>query len=251
MAKIVVIGGTGLIGSGIVGRLGEQGHEAVPAAPGTGVNTLTGEGLAGALEGAAVVVDVSNSPSFEEKAVMDFFTTSTANLLRESAKAGVGHYVALSIVGTGRWESNPYFRAKAAQESLIAGSDLPYSIVHATQFFEFARSIADEATAGGVARVADTPMRPIAAADVSAAVARIALDAPTGGVTEVAGPEEISMEDLVRARLAADGDPREVVAGKENPYFGAVVEEGVLLPGEGAELAPTRFGDWLAAQTAR
>ncbi|MFL1376211.1 MULTISPECIES: SDR family oxidoreductase [unclassified Nocardiopsis] len=251
MTKVVVIGGTGLIGSGIVGELTAQGHEAVAAAPNTGVDTLTGEGLAEALEGASVLIDVSNSPSFEERAVMDFFTTSTTNLLRESAKAGVEHYVALSIVGTERWESNPYFRAKIAQEALITGSDLPYSIVHATQFFEFARAIADEATVDGVARVADTVMRPIAAADVSAAVAAVALGAPTGGVTEVAGPEEITMEDLVRARLAIDDDPREVVAGRENPYFGAVVEPGALLPGEGATIATTLYKDWLAAQTAR
>src|SRR6476619_8468188 len=192
--KLVIIGGTGLIGSKLVTRLREHGHEAVPASPDTGVNTLTGQGLAEALQGASVVVDVSNSPSFEEAAVMEFFTTSTRNLLEYAAAAGVRHYVALSVVGTERIPDSPYLRAKNAQETLIKGAGLPYSIVHATQFFEFVKAIADEATDGTTVRVPAALIQPIAADDVAAAVARVAVGTPVNGIVEVGGPEEFHFD---------------------------------------------------------
>jgi uncharacterized protein YbjT (DUF2867 family) len=208
--KIVVIGGTGLIGSKLVTRLGEQGHEMVAAAPNTGVNTLTGEGLAEALLGASVVIDVSNSPSFEDSAVMRFFETSTRNLLAAEAVAGVAHHVALSVVGTERLPSG-YFRAKIAQEQLIEKSSIPYSIVHATQFFESVGSIADAATAGGTVRLAPVLFQPIAGDDVAQAVGRISIGSPLNGRVEIAGPERFRMDEFFREALAARHDPREVV----------------------------------------
>ncbi|MEU2110153.1 SDR family oxidoreductase [Streptomyces sp. NPDC019507] len=244
--KVVVIGGTGLIGSKVVGKLTEHGHEAVPAAPSTGVNTLTGEGLAEVLEGASVVVDVSNSPSFEEKAVMDFFRTSTTNLLKAEAEAGVTHHVALSVVGTERLEENGYFRAKLAQEGLIKTSGIPYSIVHATQFFEFVKGIADAATEGDVVRVPDARIQPMFSDDVAAAVARTAVGTPLDGVIEVCGPDEFAFDEFIRKGLAADNDPRTVVADPHARYFGSELEEASLLPGPDARVGATRFTDWLA-----
>src|SRR5215510_6266275 len=196
--KIVVIGGTGLIGSKLVKQLREHGHEALPAALDTGVNTLTGDGLAEVLQGASVVVDVSNSPSFEEKAVMDFFTTATRNLLKYAADAGVKHYVALSVVGTERIPSSPYLRAKDAQEKLIKAGGIPYSIVHATQFFEFVKRIADDATVGSTVRLPHVLIQPMAADDVAKAVGKVAVCAPVNGTTEVAGPQQFHFDDLIR-----------------------------------------------------
>jgi uncharacterized protein YbjT (DUF2867 family) len=246
--KIVVVGGTGLIGSKVVATLAAAGHEAVAAAPNTGVDTLTGEGLADALAGTDVVVDVSNSPSFEDAAVLEFFETSTRNILNAAVAAAVGHHVALSVVGSERLPDSGYMRAKVAQEKLIAGSSVPYSIVHATQFFEFARRIADEATEGDTARVPPVMIQPMAAADVAAAVADVALAAPLNGTVEIGGPEPMRFEDFVRDRLLAAGDQRSVVADPEALYFGARLAERTLVPGEGARLGATRFADWLARE---
>lgn len=206
--KIVVIGGTGLIGSKLVAKLAALGHEAVSASPNSGVNTLTGEGLAEVLEGASVVVDVSNSPSFEEGAVMEFFQTSTRNLLRYEAAADVGHHVALSVVGTERLPESGYFRAKIAQETLIQESSIPYSIVHSTQFFEFVNSMADAASDGSTVRMAPVLVQPIAADDVAEAVGRVALGTPVKGTVEVAGPEQLRLDELIRRGLRARNDPR-------------------------------------------
>ena len=213
--KLVIIGGTGLIGSKLVARLREQGHDAVPASLDTGVNTITGQGLAEALQGASVVVDVSNSPSFEDAAVMEFFTTSTRNLLEYAAAAGVGHYVALSVVGTERIPDSPYLRAKNAQETLIKGAGIPYSIVHATQFFEFVKRIADEATDGTTVRLPPILIQPMAADDVAKAVGRIAVGAPLNGTVEVAGPQQFRFDELIRQGLGARHDPREVVVQRQ------------------------------------
>lgn len=245
--KIVVIGGTGLIGSKLVAKLGEHGHDAVAAAPNTGVNTITGEGVAEALAGADVVVDVSNSPSFEEQAVLEFFTTSTTTLLAAAREAGVGHYVALSVVGTERLAESPYFRAKIAQERLIAESGIPFTIVHATQFFEFVKSIADAATVDGEVRLSHAGIRPMAADDVASAVGRTAVGEPVNAVVEVAGPEQWSLDDLVRTGLGFRGDGRTVVADPEARYFGALLGPDTLLPGPDARLADTRFEAWLPA----
>ncbi|MBA4860999.1 SDR family oxidoreductase [Streptomyces sp. PSKA54] len=246
--KVVVIGGTGLIGSKVVARLGEHGHEAVAAAPNTGVNTLTGEGLAEVLEGASVVVDVSNSPSFEDEAVMDFFRTSTTNLLKAEAEAGVTHHVALSVVGTERLQESGYLRAKQAQEDLIKDSGIPYSIVHATQFFEFMKGIADSATEGDTVRLAPVKIQPIVSDEVAAAVGRTAVGTPVGGVVEVAGPEAFQLDELIRKVLAAENDPRTVVTDPQARYWGAELQETTLLPGPGAHIAETRYADWLARQ---
>jgi uncharacterized protein YbjT (DUF2867 family) len=243
--KIVVIGGTGLIGSKLVKKLRERGHEAVPASPDTGVNTLTGEGLAEALDGAAVVVDVSNSPSFEDAAVLAFFQTSTRNLLDGDSAAGVGHHVALSVVGTERLSESGYFRAKIAQENLIKESSIPYSIVHATQFFEFMKGIADAATDGNTVRLPPALVQPMAAEDVASEVARVAVSPPVNGTVEVAGPEQFRLDELIRTRLSAVGDSREVVTDPHASYFGITPGERTLLPGEDARIAPTRFEDWL------
>jgi uncharacterized protein YbjT (DUF2867 family) len=248
MAKVVVIGGSGLVGSKLVGKLAALGHEAFAASPTSGVNTLTGEGVAAALEGAQVVVDVSNSPSFEEQAVLDFFTTSTTNLLAAARVAGVGHYVALSVVGTQRLAESPYFRAKIAQEELIGKADLASSIVHATQFFEFVRSLADMSTVDGVVHLPPVLFQPMAADDVATGVGRTALGEPVNGTVEIAGPEEFRLDALVRRRLAMAGDPREVVADPAARYSGALVEERTLLPGGGATLGGIRFEDWAASQ---
>ena len=243
--KLVVIGGTGLIGSRLVAKLREHGHEAVAASPDTGVNTLTGEGLADVLQGASVVVDVSNSPSFEETAVMNFFTTSTRNLLNYAAAAGVGHYVALSVVGTERIPDSPYLRAKNAQETLIKGAGIPYSIVHATQFFEFITRIADEATDGTTVRLPPVLIQPMAADDVARAVGRIAVGAPLNGTVEVAGPQQFRFDELIRQGLRARKDSREMVADAHARYFGAELDERTLVPGNDARLGEIRFEDWL------
>jgi uncharacterized protein YbjT (DUF2867 family) len=248
--KIVVIGGTGLIGSKLVSKLGEHGHEAVAASPNTGVNTLTGEGLAEALEAASVVVDVSNAPAWEDAAVMDFFRTATGNLLAACAAAGVGHHVALSVVGTERLTESGYFRAKLVEEQLIEDSGMPYSIVRATQFFEFMPRVADEATEGSIVRLPPAPIQPMAADDVASAVGRVAVGAPVNGMVEVAGPEEFRLDELIRGMLAKRSDPREVVADPKALYFGINPKGSMLLPGPGARLAATRFEDWLQQQLA-
>jgi uncharacterized protein YbjT (DUF2867 family) len=242
--KIVVIGGTGLIGSKLVTKLGEHGHEAVPASPQTGVNTLTGEGLAEVLAGASVVVDVSNSPSFEEAAVREFFETSTRNLLAAEAAAGVGHHVALSVVGTERPPGNAYFRAKIAQEKLIEDSSIPFSLVHATQFFEFVRRIADEATDEGKVRMAPVLFQPIAGDDVARAVGRTAVGTPLNGRVEVAGPDQYRMDEFFREVLASWGDAREVVTDPHAHYFGAELLERSLVPEDGALLGEIHYNDW-------
>src|SRR5580765_608186 len=244
--RIVVIGGTGLIGSKLVNKLHEHGHEAVPAAPNTGVNTLTGEGLAEALQGASVIIDVSNSPSFEEMAVMDFFTTSTSNLLKYATAAGVRHYVALSVVGTERIPDSPYLRAKNAQEGLIKAAGIPYSIVHATQFFEFIKRIADEATDGTTVRLPSVLIQPMAADDVAKAVARIAVGAPLNGTVEVAGPQQFRFDELIRRGLAARNDPRAVVADPHARYFGATLGERSLIPSGDARLGEIHLQEWLS-----
>ena len=243
--KLVVIGGSGLIGSKLVPTLREHGHEAVAASPDTGVNTLTSEGLAEALQGASVVVDVSNSPSFEEAAVMTFFTTSTHNLLKHAAAAGVRHYVALSVVGTERVADSPYLRAKNAQETLIKGAGIPYSIVHATQFFEFIKRIADDATDGTTVRLPPVLIQPMAADDVVKAVARVAVGEPVNGTVEVAGPQQFRFDELIRQGLGARNDPREVVVDTHARYFGAELTERALIPAGEARLGEIRFQEWL------
>jgi uncharacterized protein YbjT (DUF2867 family) len=244
MSKIIVIGGTGLIGSKVVTKLNEHGHEAVPAAPNTGVNTITGEGLAEALQGADVVVDVSNSPSFAPDDVMQFFTTSTTHLLQAEAAAGVRHHVALTIVGTNRPHNIPYFAAKVAQEKLVRESGIPSSLVHATQFFEFLGSIADVSTDGDTVRLPGALIQPMAAEDVSTAVARAAAGAPLGD-TEIAGPEAFGLDEFIRRGLGFRGDPRVVVRDDSAPYYGAQIEERTLLPVDGAEIFPTTLDAWL------
>lgn len=249
--KIVVIGGTGLIGSKVVAQLTAQGHEAVAASPASGVDTLTGDGLAEALAGAAVVLDVSNSPSFEEDAVMNFFTTSTRNLLAAEKDAGVGHHVALSVVGTSRLTDSGYFRAKIAQEQLIEDAGIPYSIVHATQFFEFVKSIADAATVGDTVRLAPVRIEPMAAEDVATAVARATVGRPLNGIVEVAGPEQFQLDELIRLGLRARNDARTVIADPDATYFGARLSENELVPGKFATHYDTRFEEWLALEPVR
>ncbi|RZU75105.1 uncharacterized protein YbjT (DUF2867 family) [Micromonospora kangleipakensis] len=243
--KIVVIGGTGLIGSKVVAQLGELGHEAVPASPNTGVNTLTGEGLAEAFAGASVVIDVSNSPSWEDTAVMEFFQTSTRNQLAAEGTAGVGHHVALSIVGTERLTENGYFRAKLAQEKLIEDSSIPFSIVHATQFFEFVPAIADSTADGGTVRMPPVLFQPIAGDDVAQAVVRAAVGSPLNGRVEVAGPERLRMDEFFRNALAALGDAREVVTDPHTRYYGSELAEQSLVPVGEAVLGEIKYADWL------
>jgi len=242
--KVVVIGGTGLIGSKVVTRLGEHGHEALAASPASGVDTLTGAGLAEAMDGASVVVDVSNSPSFADADVMAFFTTSTGNLLAAERKAGVGHHVALSVVGTERLPESGYLRAKVAQEALIKESSIPYSIVHATQFFEFLKGIADAATAEGVVRLPHALFQPIAADDVAQAVSGVAVGAPLNGIVEIAGPDLFRMDEFIRRGLKARNDPREVVTDPHARYFGAELAERSLLPTGREQIGETTFEEW-------
>jgi uncharacterized protein YbjT (DUF2867 family) len=243
--KIVVVGGTGLIGSKLVTKLREHGHEAVPAAPNTGVNTITGEGLAEVLKGTSVVIDVSNSPSWDDAAVLNFFETSTRNLLTHEATAGVKHHVALSVVGTDRLSESGYFRAKIAQEKLIRESSIPYSIVHATQFFEFLKGLADISMVDGKVHLPPVLFQPMAADDVASGVARVAVGQPVNGMVEIAGPEQYRVDELVRRRLAALKDAREVVSDPDARYGGAKVEERTLLPEKNVRLGETRFETWL------
>jgi uncharacterized protein YbjT (DUF2867 family) len=246
--KIVVIGGTGLVGSKLVDLLSGRGHQAVPASPDTGVNTITREGLAAALEGAAVVVDVSNAPVWDDAEVLEFFETSTRNILAAESAADVGHHVALSIVGTERIADSGYLRAKRAQERLIEDSIVPYTIVHATQFFEFATRIADEASDGETVRVPPVLIQPMAADDVAAALCNVALAAPHKGIIEIGGPEALRFEDFVRERLHASSDARVVVSDPHARYFGAELHERDLVPDDGAQLGASRFDDWLRRQ---
>ena len=246
--KLVIIGGTGLIGSKVVTKLRDAGNEAVPAAPNTGVNTLTGEGLAEALKGADVVVDVSNSPSLEGEAALQFFRTSTANILAAEAKAGVRHHVALSVVGTDRLSESGYMRAKIAQEKLIVESSIPYSIVHATQFFEFLKGIADGATEGDTVRLAPVLIQPMAAEDVATEVAKVAVGAPVNGIVETGGPEQFRLNEIVGRYLAAREDTRSVIADPNARYSGAKLGERTLVPESNAAIGETRFEDWLSRQ---
>jgi uncharacterized protein YbjT (DUF2867 family) len=247
--KVVVIGGTGLIGSKLIAKLGDQVGQAVAAAPSTGVNAVTGEGLAEVLEGASVVVDVSNSPSWEDADVMKFFETSTRNLLAYGAAAGVGHHVALSVVGADRLLESGYFRAKIAQENLIKSSSIPYSIIRATQFFEFFKGIADFSTDGDKVLLPPALIQPIAADDVAGAVGRIAMGAPVNGIVEVGGPEKFRLYEFVQRGLAARKDPREVVADPRARYYGVELSESALIPRDDARLGETRFEDWLSRST--
>ncbi len=240
--KIVVIGGTGLIGSKLVNKLPEHGHQAVAASPDSVVNTLTGEGLAEVLKGASVVVDVSNSPDWEDAAVLKFFETSTRNLLTHEAAVGVGHHVALSVVGTQRLAESGYFRAKIAQEKLIRESSIPYSIVEATQFFEFLKGLADISMVGDKVHLPPVLFQPMAADDVASAVGRIAVGQPVNGVVEIGGPEHFRVDELVRRRLASLKDPREVVADPDARYAGAKLSERTLVPGSNARLGETKTG---------
>ena len=248
--KIVIIGGTGLIGSKLVGKLREHGHEAVPAAPDTGVNTLTGEGLAEALAGADVVVDVSNSPSFEDAAVLDFFRTSTGNILKAEAAAGVGHHVALSVVGSERLPESGYMRAKLAQEQLIRDSGIPYSIVRATQFFEFVPRIADGFAVGNEVRVPPVLFQPMAADDVAKAVGKVAVGTPLHGTVEVGGPELFRFDDIIRRALAARKDARTVVPDPAARYFGAVLAERALVPDDGSLRGEVTLAAYVQQQAA-
>jgi uncharacterized protein YbjT (DUF2867 family) len=243
--KIVVIGGTGLIGSKVVARLRQAGHEVIAASPVTGVNTITGEGLPQAMAGTQVVVDLANSPSFEDKAVLEFFQTSGRNLLAAETEAGVRHHVCLSIVGTDRTQDNGYFRAKVAQEKLIESSGIPYTIIRSTQFLEFLGGIAASGTVGDKVRIATGLFQPIAAEDVAAIVADVALAKPANGIVEIAGPERAPFNEIVARYLKAVRDPREVVGDPEARYFGGLVDERSLVPLGEARLGPTRFEDWL------
>jgi uncharacterized protein YbjT (DUF2867 family) len=243
--KVVVIGGTGLIGSKAVEKLKQKGHEAIAAAPNTGVNTITGEGLPSALSGAQVVVDLANSPSFEDQAAMEFFQTAGKNLIAAEIAAGIEHHVALSIVGTERLQGSGYLRAKLAQEKLIKSSPIPYTIVRATQFFEFLRGIAQSAVKGDTVRLPHALFQPMAAEDVASAVAEAALKKPVNGTVEIAGPDAFHMDEIVGTVLEYDKNPRKVVADPEALYYGAKLSDQSLLPGSNPHLGPTRFDWWL------
>ena len=249
--KIVVIGGTGLIGTKLVKKLRERGHEALAASPSSGVNTITGEGLAQALTGAQVVVDVSNSPSWEDKAVLEFFETSSRNLLAAEAAAGVGHHVALSVVGTERLLQSGFFRAKIAQEELIQASKIPYTIVRSTQFFEFVDGIAQSATDGQTVRLSHAHIQPIVSDDVAAALAEVTLGAPVNGMIEIAGPERLGLDELVRRFLRAKQDPRQVVTDVHAQYFGIDVNDQSLTLGDNPRIGATHFDDWLSRSVAQ
>jgi uncharacterized protein YbjT (DUF2867 family) len=246
--KIVIIGGTGLIGSKLVAILRARGHEALAASPNSGVNTLTGEGLDAALAGADIVVDVANSPSFADDAVLEFFGTSGRTLLAAAARAGVKHHVALSVVGTDRLAESGYFRGKILQEELIRASGLPYTIVHSTQFFEFLGGIAASAAAGDTIRLSPAWIQAISSDDVALAMADITLGVPVGGIVEIAGPEKMRLSDLVQHYLSVKQDERTVVADPQARYFGATLEENTLVPGAGARLGAVRVDAWLQAQ---
>ena len=243
--KIVVIGGTGLIGSKVVEKLKQHGHEALAAAPNTGVNTITGEGLREALAGAEVVVDVSNSPSFEERAAMDFFLAAGRNITAAETDAGVRHHIALSVVGTDRLQDSGYFRAKLAQEQAIQRSPVPWTLIHATQFFEFIRTIAQVSTDGGVVRLPPVQFQPLAAEDVASAIVDVALAEPLNATIEIAGPETFTLDAAVAQVLEYDHDPRKVIADPSAPYYGVQVSERTLVPGPEARLGTTKLGWWL------
>ena len=249
--KIVVVGGRGLIGSKVVTKLSAQGHDVITASRRTGVDSLTGEGLADGVAGADVLVDVADSPLFDDEPVMRFFTTATANLLSAEREAGVEHHVALSVVGAQVMPSSGYNTAKAAQEDLIGDSGRPYSIVRATPFFEFVVGLADSATDGDIVRLPHALFRPIAADDVATAVAGVAIGRPINGVMEIAGPEEMGMDDFVRTGLAASGDERRVLTDAKAPYFGAVIDDQTLAPDENATIFTTRYSDWMDASLRR
>ena len=249
--KIVVIGGTGLIGSKLVTKLREHGHEAVAASPDSGVNSLTGEGLAEVLRGAAVLVDVSNAPSWDDAAVMNFFETATRNVIKYGAAAGVKHLVALSVVGTDRLSESGYFRAKIAQEKLIKSASIPYSIVHATQFFEFLKQLADISFDGKKVRLPDALFQPVAADDVATAVGRVAIGEPINGTVEIGGPERFRLDELVRRRLTSLNDSREVIADPDARYSGAKIADQTLVPGKDARLGETYFADWLKSSASQ
>jgi len=249
--KIVVIGGSGLIGTKLVSRLRQKGHEVVAASPNSGVNTITGEGLADALAGAQVVVDVANSPSFEDRAVLEFFQTAGRNLLAAEAAAGVRHHVALSVVGTDRLPDSGYLRAKLAQENLIKASKIPYTIVRSTQFFEFLNGIAQSSTVGQTVRLSPALLQPIASDDVAAALADATLGAPVNGTIEVAGPERLPLDELARRYLSAIQDRRQVVGDAKARYFGTVINDQSLTPGDNARLGSIRFDDWLSRSAPR
>ena len=245
--KIVILGGTGLIGSKVVNLLRADGHEVIAASPSQGINSITGEGLTEALTGAQVVVDVTNSPSFEDKAVLEFFETSTRNVLAVEAKTGVGHHVAISIVGTDQLPASGYLRAKVAQEKLIKASSIPYTIVRATQFFEFVEKIADISTESNKVRLPPALFQPMAADDVASALAGIAMSSPVNGTVEIGGPEQFRLDELIRRDLAARQDPREVISDPRGRYYGIAVSERTLVPNDDARLGETRFEDWLHA----
>jgi uncharacterized protein YbjT (DUF2867 family) len=250
--KIVVIGGTGLIGSKLIDKLHADGHDALAASPNTGVDVITGKGLDEALAGADVVVDVANAPDWDDAAVMDFFRTSARNLLAAEAAAGTGHHVALSVVGTERLQGSGYFRAKLVQEEAIKAAAVPSTILRATQFFEFIGRIADGSTHDGTVPLPPLLFQPEAADDVAAALADVAAGAPVNGIVELAGPERFRLDELVRRFLAAHDDPRHVVTDADAPYYGiAVTDERTLIPGDNARIGTTRFADWLSRSAAR
>jgi uncharacterized protein YbjT (DUF2867 family) len=244
--KIVVIGGSGLIGTKLVKRLRALGHEALAASPNSGVDTITGKGLAEALSSAAVVVDVANSPSFEDEAVMRFFTTAGRNLLAAEAAAGVGHHLALSVVGTDRLPESGYFRAKMAQEDLIRASGIPYTILRSTQFFEFVGGIVKSGSEGEAVRLSPALVQPIASDDVAATLAELTVRPPLNGIVEVAGPEACPLDNFARKFLSAGGDKREVIADVHARYFGATLNDRSLTPGDNPRLGSIRFADWLS-----
>lgn len=243
--KIVVIGGTGLVGSKVVKKLKQMGHDVLAASPNTGVNTVTGEGLAEALAGAKIVIDLANSPSFEDEAAMAFFQAAGRNVIAAEVAAGVSHHLALSVVGTDRLQDSGYFRAKLAQERLIKSSPIPYTLIHATQFFEFVRSIAGFSIVNGAVHLPPVQFQPIAAEDVASAVSAAALAEPVNDTIEIAGPDIFTLDEPVRRALQYDQDPRKVIADPEAPYFGVAVSEKTLVPEAGARLGPTRFDWWL------
>jgi uncharacterized protein YbjT (DUF2867 family) len=249
--KIVVIGGTGLIGSKLMTKLREHGHDAISASPNSGVNTLTGEGLAEVLKGASVVVDVSNSPAWDDAAVMNFFETATRNLIKYGSAAGIKHLVALSVVGTDRLSASGYFRAKIAQEKLIHDSPIPYTIVHATQFFEFLAKLADFCFDGKTVRLSHALFQPMSADDVATIVARAAVGAPANGIVETGGPEKFHLDELVTRRMREVGDTREVVTDPKGPYAGAQLDDTTLVPGKDAQLGETTLASWLATPAAQ
>lgn len=249
--KVVVIGGSGLIGTKVVSNLRAAGHDVLAASPSSGVNAVTGEGLREAVTGAQVVVDVANAPSWEDKAVLEFFETSGRNLLAAEAEAGVRHHVALSVVGTDRLLASGYFRGKMAQEKLITAASIPYTIIRATQFFEFVGGIAQSSSNGQSIRLSSVLMQPIVSDDVAAAVADVALSKPLNGIVELAGPEQIRMDDLVRRFLAATQDTRQVVTDQQAGYFGTPVDDQSLVPGPNPRLGKTTFGEWLRVRNSR